>query len=125
MFLPCSRLSNAFGRKTINAMQSLMLAVDEDTKSMLPTSPRAISPDYREHGVAMFDKVYDKVSERVKTNIGKSSPDLLCVILEDVYGKIMSDTTLLGEVETELVTIVVLCPLNVPAQVRMILRSVY
>jgi hypothetical protein len=104
-------------------MQKLVSAVDDETKSMLPTTPRATPPDYQAHGEAMFKKVYDKMTDRVKHNIGQSSPDLLNVILEDVYGKIMSNTELLGELETELVTITVLCPLKVPAQVKKRKRS--
>ncbi|KAG2172438.1 hypothetical protein INT43_004980 [Umbelopsis isabellina] len=104
--------------KTINAMQKLVSVVDNETKSTLPTTPRATPPDYQAHGEAMFKKVYDKVTDRVKHNIGQSSPDLLNVILEDVYGKIMSNTELLGELETELVIITVLCPLKVPAQLK-------
>lgn len=104
--------------RTINAMQKLVSAVDNETKSMLPTTPRATPPNYQAQGEAMFSKVYNKVTDRVKHNIGQSSPDLLNVILEDVYGKIMSNTELLGELETELVTITVLCPLKVPAQLK-------
>jgi alkylhydroperoxidase/carboxymuconolactone decarboxylase family protein YurZ len=65
----------------------------------------------------MFNKVYSNVSERVKNNISNSSPDLMEIILQDVYGRVLSDVTLLGEIETELVTIAVLVPLQVPAQV--------
>lgn len=99
-------------------MQSLMREVDDTTKSALPTAPREVDPNYLVRGEAMFNKVYSNVSERVKRNIGSSSPDLMAVILQDVYGRVLSDVTLLGEIETELVTIAVLIPLQVPAQVR-------
>jgi hypothetical protein len=99
-------------------MQSLMHGVDEKTKSSLPKSPSDAGTNLQERGEIMFNKVYGKVSDRVKNNIGGSSPDLMAIILEDVYGRVLSDVALLGEVETELLTIVVLVPLQVPAQVR-------
>lgn len=98
-------------------MQSLMLGVDEETKSSLPKTPSEVGTNLQERGETMFNKVYGKVSDRVKSNIGGSSPDLMAIILEDVYGRVLSDVALLGEVETELLTIVVLVPLQVPAQV--------
>ncbi|KAH8549352.1 hypothetical protein BGW37DRAFT_502832 [Umbelopsis sp. PMI_123] len=104
--------------KVINAMQNLMRGVDEETKSLLPKSPSAPSTNLQERGEIMFNKVYGKVSQRVKSNIGGSSPDLMAIILEDVYGRVLSDVSLLGEVETELLTIVVLVPLEVPAQLK-------
>ncbi|CAO3671610.1 unnamed protein product [Umbelopsis ramanniana] len=104
--------------KAINAMQSLMLGVDEETKSNLPKTPSEVGTNLQERGETMFNKVYGKVSNRVKSNIGGSSPDLMAIILEDVYGRVLSDVALLGEVETELLTIVVLVPLQVPAQLK-------
>ncbi|KAG2176084.1 hypothetical protein INT44_000563 [Umbelopsis vinacea] len=104
--------------RVINAMQSLMHGVDEETKSSLPKSPSDAGTNLQERGETMFNKVYGKVSERVKSNIGGSSPDLMAIILEDVYGRVLSDVTLLDEVETELLTIVVLVPLHVPAQLK-------
>lgn len=98
-------------------MQSLMLGVDEETKSNLPKTPSKAGTNLQERGETMFNKVYGKVSDRVKSNIGGSSPDLMAIILEDVYGRVLSDVRLLGEVETELLTIVVLVQLQVPAQV--------
>ena len=98
-------------------MQSLMLGVDEATKSNLPKTPSEVGTNLQERGETMFNKVYGKVSDRVKSNIGGASPDLMAIILEDVYGRVLSDVALLGEVETELLTIVVLVPLQVPAQV--------
>jgi alkylhydroperoxidase/carboxymuconolactone decarboxylase family protein YurZ len=98
-------------------MQSLIRGVDEETKSELPKSPHPVDPSYKKRGEAMFNKVYSNVSERVKNNISNSSPDLMEIILQDVYGRVLSDVTLLGEIETELVTIAVLVPLQVPAQV--------
>jgi len=73
---------------------------------------------WKERGARLFASIYERHTERVLTNLGDASPDLLEMVQNDVYGKILSDVRLLDEVETELVVLAALYPMDVPLQLK-------
>ncbi|RUP51492.1 hypothetical protein BC936DRAFT_147882 [Jimgerdemannia flammicorona] len=71
---------------------------------------------WRIRGEQFFSRVYDRHTDRVMSALMASSPDLADMVAQEAYGKILSDTQVLGDVETELVVIAALVPMEVPAQ---------
>ena len=74
-------------------------------------------------GKRYWNKVYDKVSNRVANDLYASYPDLWYYALRHVYGPILSFSEVLGGYDTSLVIISALVPLEVPAQLRGHLRG--
>jgi len=101
-----------------------MAPVDEETKRALPKEPSRLveSPEtltaWRTRGMEFFSRVYNRHVDRVMDTLTNYSPDLADLVKQDGYGKILSDTSVLGEVETELVVIAALVPMEVPAQLK-------
>ena len=74
-------------------------------------------------GKKYWNKVYDKVSNRVANDLYSSYPDLWYYTLRHVYGPILSFNGVLSGCDTSLVIIAALVPLEVPAQLRGHLRG--
>lgn len=63
-----------------------------------------------------FSRVYNRDTDRVMGALTDFNPDLADMV-KQAYGKILSDTRILGEVETELIAISALVPMEVLPQV--------
>ncbi|KAI8867403.1 hypothetical protein GQ42DRAFT_126796, partial [Ramicandelaber brevisporus] len=72
----------------------------------------------RNRGSALFDQVYERHSQKLRSRLTSASPDLMELIIQDQYGHLLSDETILNAVETELVVVAGLVPLNVSPQLR-------
>ncbi|KAI8049745.1 AhpD-like protein, partial [Syncephalis plumigaleata] len=105
-------------------MNECVAVVDRDVLDALPTTPHRVATDFkqveawRERGLKFFNDVYAHHSEKLINNLNNAYPDLIEVILQDMYGKILSDNHLLDPVESELLAIGVLHSMQVPNQLR-------
>ncbi|KAI9591009.1 AhpD-like protein [Syncephalis fuscata] len=110
--------------RTIDAMNACVNTVDPEVLDTLPTTPHRVATDFsqikawRERGQQFFDRIYVQHSQKVVNKLNHAYPDLIEVILQDMYGKILSDTRLLDERETELVAIGVLHTMQMPKQLH-------
>ncbi|RKP12413.1 hypothetical protein BJ684DRAFT_10107, partial [Piptocephalis cylindrospora] len=108
--------------KIINAMNSLVDGLPRPIYHQLRSSYEKPSPmtteAYRTRGMILFDRVYGVNSQRVQDRIGESSPRLMDIIMNDMYGKILSDESLLSAPQTELLAVGALATQDVPYQLR-------
>ncbi|RUS19414.1 AhpD-like protein [Endogone sp. FLAS-F59071] len=110
--------------RVINGMWHAMAPVDEETRQALPKEPLRLveSPEtltsWRTRGMEFFSRIYNRHTDRVMGALTDLNPDLADMVKQEVYGKILSDTRSLGEVETELIVIAALVPMEVPAQLK-------
>ncbi|KAJ2784385.1 hypothetical protein GGI15_002280 [Coemansia interrupta] len=109
--------------RIINATAALMDAVPEDVANALPRHSGRSKSEYdydtiRSRGEDLWRSVYSKQAEKLEQKIGSWYPDLIDVIKTDLYGRLLSNCTILDARETELCTIAALSPINVPAQLK-------
>ncbi|RKP09612.1 AhpD-like protein [Thamnocephalis sphaerospora] len=110
--------------RIINAMNSCVAAVDPRLLADLPIrAPRAVQTvgdmtAWYERGRDFFTTVYAHHTGRVLSMLKRAYPDMAEVIIQDMYGKILSDPRFFGAMETELLAVGVLGTLEVPAQLR-------
>jgi alkylhydroperoxidase/carboxymuconolactone decarboxylase family protein YurZ len=70
----------------------------------------------RQRGRALFNKIYDSVTDKVIRNMHSSHPDLAQTALNQLYGPTLGETSILDARETSLVTCAGLMIQNVPLQ---------
>ncbi|KAJ1722034.1 hypothetical protein LPJ53_003502 [Coemansia erecta] len=109
--------------RIINATAALMDAVPEEVASTLPRHSNRSKSEYnydaiRSRGEDLWRSVYSRQAEKLEQKIGNWYPDLIEVIKTDLYGRLLSNCTILGACETELCTIAALSPIDVPAQLK-------
>ncbi|KAJ2375772.1 hypothetical protein GGI05_007098 [Coemansia sp. RSA 2603] len=109
--------------RIINATSALMDAVPKDVANTLPRHSNRSKNEYdydaiRSRGESLWRSVYSRQAENLEHKIGNWYPDLIEVIKTDLYGRLLSNCTILGACETELCTIAALLPIDVPAQLK-------
>ncbi|KAJ1643303.1 hypothetical protein IWQ61_010541 [Dispira simplex] len=115
--------------RAINAMRHCMLAVDEDLKERLPNRPlRGYSEQEEsaekyltttlERGQQLFDRVYGAKAQKVQDALYHYYPDLGEMALQEMYGKVLSFSKVINDVETELLAVGVLSTMNTPALLK-------
>ncbi|KAI7864986.1 hypothetical protein BDF14DRAFT_1731130 [Spinellus fusiger] len=98
-----SNLATGFP-KSINSMQALSSAIPETIQRRLPTTP--------------IRTIYGQYEDRVFNQMYSSYPDLAQAALQQVYGTLLSDTTLIGARETSLLVVVALKLSEQPLQFK-------
>lgn len=74
--------------------------------------------EHRKRGNALFAKIYDRHTDRVLTNMDSFYPDLCQTALHQIYGPIISDTTVLSGKESSIVLVTGLKATDVASQLR-------
>lgn len=74
--------------------------------------------DQRKRGRQLFEKIYDRHTERVLNDMTSYYPDLAQTALDQLYGPILSETSVLSGMETSLVLVTGLKTQDVAAQLR-------
>lgn len=81
--------------------------------------PPTLSPEaYHDRGLALFNRVYGSNSQRVQDNLYKGNPLLKELAVDVMYGRILSDESLISASQTELLNIGILVTQDVPPQLR-------
>ncbi|KAI7832564.1 hypothetical protein BC939DRAFT_433756 [Gamsiella multidivaricata] len=113
------------GPYTINALGAVNFALDPELSAAVNEygpvrgAENAATPDmYYQRGRNLFQTIYQHHTEPILTKIGASSQDLVQSILQDTYGKVLSDTSLISTPETELCLVATLVAQNVPPQLK-------
>ncbi|PVU91846.1 hypothetical protein BB559_003955 [Furculomyces boomerangus] len=109
--------------RTLNAINAVFEGLDDHTKEQISLKPLRGEEvknydDMMTRGRSFFDKVYTKHSSKAFEKIYSNYPDLANFVIGEFYGKIMAETRLINEVETELCFIGALVPMNVPIQLK-------
>ncbi|KAI9489554.1 hypothetical protein BDB00DRAFT_607840 [Zychaea mexicana] len=110
--------------KTINGLKHLNIATPEPINAKLPKTPFRKEDSWeailrgRERGKALFAKIYDKHTERVLTDMHTFYPDLGQVAIHQLYGPVISNTSLLSGKESSLVLVTGLKAQDIAAQLR-------
>ncbi|KXN68120.1 hypothetical protein CONCODRAFT_9718 [Conidiobolus coronatus NRRL 28638] len=73
--------------------------------------------DYN-NGTKLFGSIYDVKTEKLTSKLATNSQDMKNFIIQDIYGKLLSNFSLLSFEETELIVITSLLALNVPPQLK-------
>ncbi|OMJ15667.1 hypothetical protein AYI70_g7110 [Smittium culicis] len=108
---------------TLNAVVSAFEGVDEEIKKAISGKPlRDESIQNFEamesRGRNLFNRIYTKHSDIVYGKMFELYPDMARFVITEYYGKLMSESKILNEMETELCMIGALVPLNVPPQLK-------
>ncbi|KAI8140806.1 hypothetical protein BJV82DRAFT_621146 [Fennellomyces sp. T-0311] len=110
--------------KTINGLKELNLATPEQIKAKLPQTPIRKEESWetilqeRERGRALFAKIYDRHTDRVTKDMHNFYPDLGQVAIHQLYGPVISNTSILSGKESSLILVTGLKTLDVAAQLR-------
>ncbi|CEI85712.1 hypothetical protein RMCBS344292_00169 [Rhizopus microsporus] len=110
--------------KTINALQTLSKVTPEEIKVLLPNKPLRKEETWsdvqneRQRGKALFDKIYDKHTDKVYNNMYNAYPDLAQTALHHLYGPTLAESSILNAKETSLVVVSSLMVQNVPLQLK-------
>ncbi|CAO3671587.1 unnamed protein product [Rhizopus microsporus] len=110
--------------KTINALQTLSKVTPEEIKALLPNKPLRKEETWsdvqneRQRGKALFDKIYDKHTDKVYNNMYNAYPDLAQTALHHLYGPTLAESSVLNAKETSLVVVSSLMVQNVPLQLK-------
>ncbi|KAJ1974975.1 hypothetical protein H4R34_004513 [Dimargaris verticillata] len=110
--------------KVISALRQCMLAIDAETLAQLPTESRRARPldhpaeeylsSYYARGQQFWDQVYGPHATKVSDALTAYNPDLAEFGIKDIYGKVLSDMSIINEIETELLLVSALAPQKVP-----------
>ncbi|KAI8867331.1 hypothetical protein GQ42DRAFT_164867 [Ramicandelaber brevisporus] len=110
--------------RAINALGGLLDAIPASAHSVLVSESRrkvASMQQFesnRQRGSELFDQIYTKNSKMLRERLHQYSPDLFEIIINDQYGKVLSDFTYTNAIETELIAVGALVPLDVPGQLK-------
>ncbi|SCU84430.1 LADA_0D01640g1_1 [Lachancea dasiensis] len=116
--------------KAINGLQALKLVtpnslkpvtedIDANSDRLLVGTMRPTGSSIEQgnkHGIAHWNMIYNKVSNKVVNNLNSSYPDLWQYILCNVYGPLLSFDEILDAQETSLVVIASLVPQDLNLQ---------
>ncbi|KAF7729751.1 hypothetical protein EC973_003829 [Apophysomyces ossiformis] len=110
--------------KTINALQHLSSATPDEVRAHLTNTPIRSEQsweevqDQRERGRALFGKIYERHTHRILNNMHTFYPDLAQAALHQLYGPILSETSVINARETSLVVVAGLMAQDLPDQLR-------
>ncbi|KAJ8658102.1 hypothetical protein O0I10_006109 [Lichtheimia ornata] len=110
--------------KTINGLKQLYNATPETIREKLPSSPiRRESTwndieEQRKRGRGLWDKIYDRHTERVANDMYKYYPDLGQVAFHHLYGPVLSETAILSGKESSMVLVTGLKAEDLGTQLR-------
>ncbi|KAG0167018.1 hypothetical protein DFQ28_006709 [Apophysomyces sp. BC1034] len=109
--------------KVINALQELHKAVPDSVKANLNAGMRAENTWedvvlQRERGLALFETIYERHSQRVLDSMSATHPDLAQTAINHLYGPVMSDTRILSAHDTSLILVAGLMAQNLPSQLK-------
>ncbi|KAJ1976800.1 hypothetical protein H4R35_002554 [Dimargaris xerosporica] len=110
--------------KVISALRQCMLATDAETLAQLPVESRRARPldqpaeeylsSLYDRGQRFWDQVYGPNATKVSDALTAYDPDLNDFSIKDIYGKVLSDMSIINEVETELLLVSALASQKVP-----------
>ncbi|KAG0179800.1 hypothetical protein DFQ29_001647 [Apophysomyces sp. BC1021] len=110
--------------KTINALQHLSSVTPDEIRTRLPNTPIRKEQtwedvqDQRNRGRTLFGKIYERHTHRILANMHTSHPDLAQAALHQLYGPILSETSVISARETSLVVVAGLMAQDLPGQLR-------
>ncbi|KAI9266454.1 hypothetical protein BDA99DRAFT_505687 [Phascolomyces articulosus] len=110
--------------KTINGLRHLHIATPDYIRTRLPQTPVRHEESWeeisqqRKRGKALFAKIYDKHSERVTNDMFTYYPDLAYVAINQLYGPVVSHTSVLSGKESSLILVTGLKAQDIALQLR-------
>ncbi|KAJ3165898.1 hypothetical protein HDU88_003773 [Geranomyces variabilis] len=100
--------------RTINALSEFKAGIERhwpaelaavESESASDEKPALDGQEIRNRGQSFFNLVYAKTAPRLQSLLAGLHPNLLAVIIDDAYGKVLSDVSVLDGLETELVMV--------------------
>ncbi|KAI8144540.1 AhpD-like protein [Fennellomyces sp. T-0311] len=110
--------------RVINSLAALQGAAPSEILAKLPTQPIRSESSWqdivqeRERGNQLFDAIYERHSSRVRQHMHTAYPDLAQTAINQLYGPILSETSIINAKETSLIMVAGLLAQDVPAQLR-------
>ncbi|KAI7856756.1 hypothetical protein BDC45DRAFT_566827 [Circinella umbellata] len=110
--------------KTINGLRHLSIATPDLIKAKLPQTPIRHEESWeeisqqRERGKSLFAKIYDKHTNRVTNDMYTYYPDLAYVAINQLYGPVVSNTSILTGKESSLILVTGLKTQDIALQLR-------
>ncbi|KAI8882648.1 hypothetical protein K501DRAFT_220847 [Backusella circina FSU 941] len=108
--------------KTINTLNSLRQIVPDSVNDLLPKSPIRKEETWsdiqaqRQRGKELFERIYERHSDRVMQSMDNAYPDLAQTALYHLYGPMLGETSVLNAKEASFVTVACLMIENLPLQ---------
>ncbi|CAO3609052.1 unnamed protein product [Cunninghamella echinulata] len=109
--------------KVINALSTFHSILPDHIKGQLPkTTSRTIESwddiiNQQERGQALFQRIYDRHSQKLQSSLQASYPDL-ALVCDNTYASILSHSSIINSLDTSFILITALMIQQLPAQLK-------